>query len=221
MGSRGGRPSKLTRELLEVIVQSVRAGYDLEIAARHARVDLTTLYRWLKRGRRQREGLHAEFARAVEDAERRTDLAAGATVQQQILAGNLKAAQWHLQCKYPERYAQRSLFFQLRRLLRLAKEDGEHREMWLRLADFVKRQIAKLKPFGAAAESVELDVDEFREDLEKQGVPPEMRDEYVGALLKVLELERRAETWRKEQQDRPPGSGGPFPQTPGGTGSKW
>lgn len=221
MGSRGGRPTKLTRELLDVIVQALTAGYNIEIAARHARVDLTTLYRWLKRGRRRREGLHAELARAVDDADRRTDLAAGACIEQRIRAGDVKAAQWRLQCKYPEHFAQRSLFFQLKHLLRLAKEDSEHREMWQRLADFVKRQIAKLKPFGAAAESVELDVDEFREELEKKGVPPEMRDEYVAALLKVLELERRAETWRKEQQDRPPESDGPFTQTPGAPGRNW
>lgn len=221
MASRGGRPSKLTRDVLDAIVQAVRAGYDLEVAARLAQVDLTTLYRWLKRGRRGREGLYAELARAVADAERRTTLAAGACIQQQIIAGNLKAAQWWQQCKLPEHFAPRSLFYHLKQLLRLAKEDVEHRELWQRLADLVKRQIVKLKPFAAAAERPELDEEGLRDEIEKQDVPPEMRDEYVAALLKVLELERRAETWRKEQQDRPPESGGPLTQTPGGPGRNW
>jgi hypothetical protein len=45
-----GRPSKLTDEVTDAIVQAVRAGNYLDTAADHAGVDRSTVYRWIKAG---------------------------------------------------------------------------------------------------------------------------------------------------------------------------
>jgi len=215
MRRRGGRPSKLTPEIAEDILQGIRAGHVRELAARLAGIDVSTLRRWCERGERQRAGPYADLVKAIREAERRTANAAGARIQKGILDGDVDAAFRYLQSRFPEHYAPRSLMYQLNHLLRLAKQDGEHRETWQRLADFVKRQIAKLKPVGAAVEAPEWDEAEVRAELEKEGIPQEMLGEFLDALRNIHELEKRAEARRKEQQERPPGSGGPQPPTPG------
>ena len=50
-----GRPSKLNAELIKNIQNWLRMGYFVEDAARMAGVNKVTLYRWLDKGREDRE----------------------------------------------------------------------------------------------------------------------------------------------------------------------
>lgn len=188
MGRRGGRPSKLTAELVEEIVQGVRAGLDPEVAAGLADVGASTLRRWRARGERKCGGPEADLAKGLRDAERRTTLAAAACLQKQILAGDARAALAWLERKLPEHYAPRSPLFTLRHLLRLATEDSEHAEAWRHLMDAVARAFAKLKPFGAEAPADE-DEAELRADLEEKGLPPEKVGEALHLVRQLRMLE--------------------------------
>lgn len=57
MTTRGtrGRPTKITQELIEQIASTVRAGIYLETAAACAGISKDTLFRWLRRGARERK----------------------------------------------------------------------------------------------------------------------------------------------------------------------
>ena len=55
MSEKKGRPSKLNAELINSIQQWLRMGYFVEDAARMAGIHKVTLYRWLEKGREQRE----------------------------------------------------------------------------------------------------------------------------------------------------------------------
>ena len=67
-----GRPSKLNAELIKNIQNWLRMGYFVEDAARMAGVNKVTLYRWLDKGREDREqeidSLYADFCNAMERA---------------------------------------------------------------------------------------------------------------------------------------------------------
>ena len=53
--SEKGRPSKLTAELIKNIQNWLRMGYFVEDAARMAGINKSTLYRWLDKGKEDRE----------------------------------------------------------------------------------------------------------------------------------------------------------------------
>ena len=65
-----GRPSKLTAEVIENIQNWLRMGFFVEDAARMAGIHKATLYRWLEKGREDRdnevESLYADFCDAME-----------------------------------------------------------------------------------------------------------------------------------------------------------
>ena len=68
--SKTGRPSKLTAEVIKNIQNWLRMGYFVEDAARMAGVSKMTLYRWLDKGKEDREqeidSLYADFCDAME-----------------------------------------------------------------------------------------------------------------------------------------------------------
>lgn len=61
---RRGRTPKLTPEVHEAILESLRRGYPLTEAARHGGIHPATLFRWLERGRK-RPGPYRRFAAAL------------------------------------------------------------------------------------------------------------------------------------------------------------
>lgn len=102
----GGRPTKLTPELQDRIVQAIRAGAYIETAAAYAGVSKDTLYQWLKRGARSKSGIYRQFSDAVEKA------LAEAEMRDVMLVGraaetNWQAAAWRLERKFPERWGRR------------------------------------------------------------------------------------------------------------------
>jgi hypothetical protein len=77
----GGRPTKLTEELIKKIEAAMRAGAYIETAAAHAGVAPLSLRRWLRQGAEGKGGLIRKFCTAMEKAEADAELWALGTVQ--------------------------------------------------------------------------------------------------------------------------------------------
>ncbi len=127
----GGRPTKLTPEAQELIVNAVRAGTYLETAAALAGVCKDTLHEWLKRGANSKSGIHKRFSDSVaqalaesehDDASVIRKAAAGYdVVKQKVVAGpdgtvttvekthefSWQAAAWRLERRFPQRWGRR------------------------------------------------------------------------------------------------------------------
>jgi len=71
----GGRPSKFTSTVVLAVVTALCQGESLEAAAKSAGIGVSTLYRWLERGRRG-DPRFSPMVRAVAQSS-----AAGKTVQ--------------------------------------------------------------------------------------------------------------------------------------------
>jgi transposase len=64
----GGRPTKLTPDLMEKFIPLLRAGNYLETAAAFVGIDRQTAREWIKRGERASAGIYREFSTACERA---------------------------------------------------------------------------------------------------------------------------------------------------------
>jgi len=100
------RPTKLTPELQEKILQAVRAGNYIETAAVYAGINKTTLYDWLKRGARAKSGKFREFSNALEKALAEAEVRDVAIIAK-AAQEQWQAAAWRLERKYPCRWGRR------------------------------------------------------------------------------------------------------------------
>ncbi|MCS1351159.1 hypothetical protein [Mechercharimyces sp. CAU 1602] len=100
------RPTKLTPDVQQKILDAIRLGNYLETAAAYAGISKSTLYDWLRRGEREKSGRYKEFSDAVEkhlaEVEVR-DLAVITRAAQE----NWRAAAWRLERKFPDRWGYR------------------------------------------------------------------------------------------------------------------
>lgn len=101
-----GRPSKLTPEIQEKIVQAIRAGNYIETAAAYAGIDKTTLYDWLKRGARAKTGKYREFSNAVEKALAEAEVRDVAIIAK-AAEKHWQAAAWRLERKHWQRWGRK------------------------------------------------------------------------------------------------------------------
>jgi len=102
----GGRPTDLTPELQEKIVQAIKAGNYIETASAYAGINKTTLYDWLKRGSKETDGIYVEFSNAVEKA------LADAEVRDVAIIAKAadtywQASAWRLERKFPKRWGRK------------------------------------------------------------------------------------------------------------------
>jgi len=100
------RPTKLTKEIQDKIVTYISRGAYIETAAAAAGISKDTLYRWLKRGAKEKSGIYREFSDAIEKA----DAVAELYILQQLQQLGDKAWQahaWRLERRWPERWGQR------------------------------------------------------------------------------------------------------------------
>lgn len=103
-----GRPTKLTPEVQDRILQAIRAGNYRETAARYGGISPATFYRWLERGERARRGPFREFREAVERAESEAEVRYVAIVAK-AATDDVRAAQWWLEHRFPERWGRRQV----------------------------------------------------------------------------------------------------------------
>lgn len=103
-----GRQTSLTPDVQKKIVDAVRAGAFLSVAARYAGVGQSTLMTWMARGRactsrRSRDAIYLEFLEEVEAAEAASEVAANLQWRAAWAKDWHSAEKW-LQSRYPERY---------------------------------------------------------------------------------------------------------------------
>lgn len=149
-----GRPSKLTEELSKSICNAIIVGNYVETAAALFDISKVTLYKWLKRGNRQKSGIYRDFVNAVQRAMAQAE-ARDLQVIDRVAAGtrektgpdgqpqlvkvepNWKAAAWRLERKHSERWGRRE------QVQAVAPEergtDGAHGEI-LNLIDSLERK---------------------------------------------------------------------------------
>ena len=106
-----GRPSKLTPEIRQRIVQAISIGTHRQDAAEYAGIDAATLRRWMTRGLEETDGPYAEFRTAIVEAEARAKITAMGCITKAARAGDWKAASWWLQKKYPHQFSEQSQLF--------------------------------------------------------------------------------------------------------------
>ncbi len=97
------RPTKLTREMRDRIVQAIRAGNYAEIACRASGISASTYYRWLERGEREPDSIHGEFEAAVRLAEAESEVHAVALLRR-AMPGDWRAALAYLERRHPGRW---------------------------------------------------------------------------------------------------------------------
>lgn len=97
---------KLDPALSQRIVDLIRAGNYLEVAATAVGIHKSTLHRWLAVGRKQKRGRFHKFLLAVEKAQAESESRDVALVAK-AAGTDWRAAAWRLERKVPRRYGPR------------------------------------------------------------------------------------------------------------------
>jgi len=112
-----GRPTKLTKELIEEIAQYLRAGNYIETTAALVGIHRDSIYEWLKRGNaeiervsksnrariRKKEEIFVEFTDTVKKAQAQAEAMLVGLIGQ-AAQKNWTAAAWRLERKYPDKW---------------------------------------------------------------------------------------------------------------------
>ena len=97
-----GRP-KLDPTTTQRVVDLIRAGNYLEVAAMAAGIHRSTLYRWMRHGRDQKRGRYRKFLSQVEKAQAEAESRDVALIAK-AAPDDWKATAWRLERKAPRRY---------------------------------------------------------------------------------------------------------------------
>jgi hypothetical protein len=100
-----GRP-KLDPALSQRIVDLVRAGNFLEVAATAVGIHRSTVHRWMQRGREQSRGRYKKFLQQIEKAQAECESRDVALVAK-AAGTDWRAATWRLERRAPRRYGPR------------------------------------------------------------------------------------------------------------------
>ena len=98
-----GRPTKLTKEVTDKIVQAIRTGNYAEAASRLAGIGPSTYFRWMERGSQEDAGIYREFYEAVRRAEAEAEVHAVAIVRR-AMSDDWRAALAYLERRHPVRW---------------------------------------------------------------------------------------------------------------------
>jgi transposase len=103
-----GRPSKLTPEVREEIVEAIKIGNYPEIAAAAAGISKTTFYGWMKEGTDEKAELEfQQFREEVEKAKAFAERADIALIDTAANAGSWQAAAWKRERSGGDRWRQK------------------------------------------------------------------------------------------------------------------
>jgi hypothetical protein len=104
----GGRPTKLTPELQKKICDAVGLGNYLEVAAAYAGIARSTLYDWIRRGRRaKRRTKYRDFAEALDVALATAEVEGVERITKAGKSGEWQADMTRLERMFPTRWARR------------------------------------------------------------------------------------------------------------------
>ena len=95
-----GRPSKLTADIQNKIIEAIRAGAYVETAAAYAGINKTTFYDWLKKGARGEAPAFVEFSNAVQKALASSEMRDIVTITK-AAESQWQAAAWRLRNQPP------------------------------------------------------------------------------------------------------------------------
>ena len=99
------RPTKLTQEVQDRIMQAVQAGNYLDTAANFAGIDGSTMRRWVQKGEAPNAPEpYRSFCTALKSARAAAEVRSVALIQQAATGGTWQAAAWYLERSYPERW---------------------------------------------------------------------------------------------------------------------
>ena len=113
----GGRPAKINENLIKTITQAVKVGNYLETASAFAGISRSTLYEWLRRGKREKqrlekndrarmkkeEALYVLLVDALEQAQAEAEVRDVALIGE-AAKSQWQAAAWRLERKYPSKW---------------------------------------------------------------------------------------------------------------------
>lgn len=100
-----GRPTKLTPEIQERIVEALQAGNYQETACEYAGISAGTFYRWMAEGNEDDAPVMLrEFREAVIKARARAEVRNVALIQNAANAGTWQASAWWLERSFPNRW---------------------------------------------------------------------------------------------------------------------
>lgn len=106
MRNKGGRPSKLTEEVKNRLLDALRMGNYYEAACAYAGVSYSTLRGWIVKGEKAKSGKYLKFLEAVRQAEAEAE--ARIVLQwQKAMPEDWRAAQAFLERRYPERWGKK------------------------------------------------------------------------------------------------------------------
>jgi transposase len=99
-----GRPSKLTPETRQRLVDAVRAGNYIDAACSHAGIAVSTYYLWREKAKGSRTGEYKELMDEIEAAEAAAEVRMVAQWQQQI-PNDWRAAREFLARRFPNKWS--------------------------------------------------------------------------------------------------------------------
>jgi hypothetical protein len=101
-----GRPTKLTPELQDRMVQIIRAGNYQVVACRYVGLAERTFYYWLSRGRRgwKIDEPYVQFLQAIEEAQAAAEIESVARIRAAARKGDLDSDKFFLTHAYPDRW---------------------------------------------------------------------------------------------------------------------
>lgn len=153
-----GRPTKLTAELRDTLVELAANGNYRERSAQAVGIGKSTLYGWLERGEADEEAgkpsIYSELLNALTRAEAAAEAEALEAVRKAGAGplGDWRASAWFLERRYPSRYRRRDSLdvegdLTFNAVQRVAPEPGEQRVKVARLlagAGVVDGELAQL-----------------------------------------------------------------------------
>ena len=101
------RPTKLTPEVQDLIVDGINAGLTFRLTCARVGVNPSTFYRWLDTGETAKIGRYREFYEAVERAKADSALRLVSQITLQALT-DWRAAAFMLERRFPEDYGKRT-----------------------------------------------------------------------------------------------------------------
>ena len=132
-----GRPTKLTPETQDSIVEAIREGMYQEIAAATVGISTSTYYRWMERGQtgQPEDEPYREFREAIEKGRAEAERAKLKVISREAEKGNWTAAAWWLERSFPARWGRRIEHTVITRDILVEEIEKLERELALNDAD--------------------------------------------------------------------------------------
>ena len=103
-----GAPTKISAEIIDQIINSIKLGAYIETACAYAGVSKDTFYRWLKKAARSgKDSLYSRLSDAVEKAQAESELRSLMILEKASQEGQWQAAAWRLERKFPDKWGRR------------------------------------------------------------------------------------------------------------------